>query len=63
MFELQLPTMTCGHCVGAVTRAIKHADPMATVDIDLPSHRVRVETREDRADIEAAVKEAGYTPV
>ena len=62
MLEFTLPTMTCGHCVGAVTQAIKQADPQASVEIDLASHRVRVETAADRKTIEAAVNEAGYTP-
>lgn len=62
MFELTLPTMTCGHCVGVVTKAIKQADPQASVEIDLASHRVRVETTEDRETIESAVAEAGYVP-
>ena len=62
MFELTLSTMTCGHCVGVVTKAIKQADPRALVEIDLASHRVRVETTEDRETIESAVAEAGYVP-
>ena len=62
MLELTLPTMTCGHCVGVVTKAIKQADPEALVEIDLASHRVRVETTEDRETIESAVAEAGYVP-
>ena len=62
MLELTLPTMTCGHCVGVVTKAIKQADPQATVEIDLANHRVRVETAEDREVIASAVAEAGYTP-
>ena len=60
MLELTLPTMTCGHCVGVVTKAIKQADPQASVEIDLASHRVRVESTEDRETIESAVIEAGY---
>lgn len=60
MLELTLPTMTCGHCVGVVNKAIKQADPQATVEIDLASHHVRVESTEDRETIEAAVIEAGY---
>ena len=59
MFELTLPTMTCGHCVSAVTNAIKQADPQAAIDIDLTTHRVRVQTNETRQTIEAAVAEAG----
>ena len=62
MLELTLPAMTCGHCVGVVTQAIKQADPLATVDIDLPTHRVRVETSKDRETIHSAVVGAGYTP-
>ena len=62
MLELILPTMTCGHCVSAVTKAIQQADPQASVEIDLASHRVRVETAEDRAMIESALTAAGYAP-
>ena len=62
MLELTLPTMTCGHCISVVTKAIKQADPQALVEIDLASHRVRVETTENRETIESTVAEAGYVP-
>ena len=62
MLELTLPAMTCGHCVGVVTQAIKQADPQAVVEIDLASHRVRVQTAQDRDAITAAVSDAGYVP-
>ncbi len=62
MLEFILPSMTCGHCVGVVTKAIEQADPQATVEIDLASHRVRVETDRDREAIVSAVREAGYSP-
>lgn len=62
MLELTLPTMTCGHFVSVVTKAIKQADPQASVQIDLASHRVRIETAEDRETIESSVTEAGYAP-
>lgn len=62
MLELTLPTMTCGHCVGVVTQAIQRSDPQASIEIDLASHRVRVQTSEDRQSIESAVAEAGYAP-
>ena len=63
MLELTLPTMTCGHCVSVVTKAIKQVDPQASVEIDLASHLVRVQTAEGRETIESAVTEAGYAPV
>lgn len=62
MIELEIKSMTCGHCVGAVTQAIKQTDPQAKVEIDLATHRVRVETTQTRASIESAVTEAGYAP-
>ena len=62
MLELTLPSMTCGHCVNVVTQAIKQADPKATVEIDLASHRVRIQTTAARAAIESVVTEAGYAP-
>ena len=51
--------MTCGHCVGIVTKAITQTDPRALVEIDLASLRARVETTEDRETIASAVAEAG----
>ena len=62
MLEMTLPSMTCGHCVGVVTKTIKEADPQATVEIDLARHSVRVQTTQARAAIESAVTEAGYVP-
>lgn len=41
VLELTLPTMTCGHCVSVVTKAIKLVDAQALVEIDLATHRVR----------------------
>ena len=62
MIELKIPDMTCGHCVGVVTKTIRLADPAAVVDIDLPSHQVRVQTTLDRAALAAALAEEGYAP-
>jgi len=36
--------MTCGHCVKAVTNAIKTDDPSADVQIDLAKGEVRVQS-------------------
>ena len=62
MIELMLPTMTCGHCVGVVTKAIQLLDLKAQVEIDLADHRVRVQTRQSREAIVSALGEAGYEP-
>ncbi len=60
MIELTLPTMTCGHCVKTVTETIRRVDAGAQVDIDLPTHRVRIESTQPAEPFRAALAEEGY---
>ena len=60
MTELHVQNMTCGHCVSAVTSAIKSIDPKAEVQVDLRSGRVRVEGTSRLPDLVNALEEAGY---
>ncbi len=61
MIELTLPDMTCGHCVKTVTATVHHLDANARVTIDLPSHRVQVESSAaSRDSIVKALAEEGY---
>lgn len=62
MMEFDLQSMTCSHCVNAVTTAVKSADPDAKVEVDLHNHKVSVETQVDRETVVAALSEAGYRP-
>ncbi len=62
MMEFTIPSMTCGHCVGVVTKAIERIDARARVDIALSTHQVRVETKVDPQSIRRALTEAGYPP-
>lgn len=52
--------MSCGHCVGAVTQAVKGVDPQAEVKVDLASGKVEVASDSDRAEIAKAIEEEGY---
>ncbi|HET8744829.1 MAG TPA: cation transporter [Ramlibacter sp.] len=56
----QVTGMTCNHCVGAVTEAVKSVDPQAEVKIDLPSGKVEVQSQQDRGAIARAIEEEGY---
>ena len=60
--EFRIDSMSCGHCVQAVTEAVRSVDPRAVVEVDLERHRVTVETTESRAALAAALSEAGYAP-
>lgn len=60
MYELQVEGMSCGHCVGRVTKSVQALDAAATVDVDLKSNLVRVETAVDLASVKSAIEDAGY---
>ena len=62
MIELTLPDMSCGHCVQVVTRTVQQVDADARLKIDLPAHRVRIESSRPEADFAAALAEEGYAP-
>jgi copper chaperone len=64
MFVFEVKDMTCGHCSGTITRALKSTDNDAKVAIDLARHLVAVESANaDRDELGAAIASAGYTPV
>ena len=54
--------MTCGHCVAAVTEEVTKLDNVTSVEIDLASGAVTVQSDGpvDSAAFAAAVDEAGY---
>jgi copper chaperone CopZ len=60
---LTIDGMTCDHCRHAVTAEISAVPGVTRVHVDLPSGIVTVtaSTPVDRADIAAAVDEAGHT--
>ena len=55
--------MTCAHCERAITQEISAVEGVESVTVDVASGTVTVNacTPVDRADIAAAVDEAGYT--
>ena len=64
MIAFEVNDMTCGHCVSAITKAVKEADRNAKVQIDLATHRVEIEpAAADAGELAEAIKEAGYTPL
>ena len=58
--EFNIPAMSCGHCAGAITQAVKSLDPAAQVHVDLASKKVVVQSSQDRPALAAALAEAGY---
>lgn len=62
MIEFTLPDMTCNHCVKTVTETVQRIDPKATPQIDLPTHRVRIESAQPAEAFAKALADEGYTP-
>lgn len=58
--EFSIPNMSCGHCVKAITQALHQFDPVATLNINLPTRTITVQTTQDRQAIATALTEAGY---
>ncbi|MCY7305607.1 MAG: heavy-metal-associated domain-containing protein [Rhodoferax sp.] len=62
MHEFTITDMSCGHCVGVITKTVQRLDPNATVETDLASKKVRVDSSQPRDAIVHVLDEAGYTP-
>lgn len=54
--------MTCDHCKRTVTTELERLHGVAKVEVDLATGGVTVESAEplDRAQVEAAIDEAGF---
>lgn len=63
--QFLVPGMTCGHCTKAVTEEVSKISGVTSVDVDLDSKTVVVESADalDWADLMAAVDEAGFEAV
>ncbi len=60
MIQFHLPAMTCGHCASRVTAALRAADPVCTVSIDLAARTVSVQSDADVEELALALADAGY---
>jgi Cu+-exporting ATPase len=60
MYELTVEGMSCGHCVGRVTKTVQEIDQQARVNIDLASKKVKIDSQADLERIVKAIDAAGY---
>jgi copper chaperone len=63
MIQFNIPDMSCGHCVKAVTQAVQSVDAQAKVEVDLGTKQVKVESQAPREQLVQALAEAGYPTV
>lgn len=63
MHILFVTGMTCGGCTKAVTRAIQMQDARATVQVDLDSQKVEIDSKLSREALITIVTDAGFPVV
>jgi len=62
MHHFKLPDMSCGHCVAAITEALRGADAHARIEVDRDTQTADVDSALPREALAAALTEAGYPP-
>jgi copper chaperone len=60
MYELKVDGMTCNGCAASVKRALQTLDSNASVNVDLLSKIVKVETNAQLDQVKTAIVDAGY---
>lgn len=60
MYRFYVPAMTCDGCARAITRSIQAIDANARVTAIPAVHRVEVESPLSKAELLAALEDAGY---
>lgn len=60
MHRYNVPKMTCGHCAGAIEKAVKSVDLKAEVTIDLGAREVTIRSGAEGTHIAEAIRSAGY---
>ena len=61
--KFHVPEMSCGHCVAAIEKAVKAADPSATIRTDLAAHATEIESTVSTAALLQVLAEAGYPAI
>lgn len=63
--SIKVAGMTCQHCVNSVTEEVTGLTGVTSVNIDLASGNVEIESESELApsDLESAIQEAGYEVV
>jgi copper chaperone len=61
MSVFRVPDIHCDACIRSMTSAVQRLDPTATLQADLGSRQVRVESTASGATVADALRDAGFT--
>jgi copper chaperone len=59
--ELSVPSIVCSGCADAITKAIKNLDSEASVDVNLETKMVTVDSKAEETALKEAITEIGHT--
>jgi copper chaperone len=62
MPSFNVPDMSCGHCVNAITKAVTSLDPNARIETNLETKMVSIESSANSTALVDVLTEAGYPP-
>ena len=62
MYRFNLPDMSCGHCVAAITEAVQAADAQAQLQLNREARTADIDSTLPREALVAVLTEAGYPP-
>jgi copper chaperone len=62
MITMNVPDMSCAHCVQTIRKAVGDVDANARCDVDLESKSVVIDSPLPPSDFVEALEEAGYRP-
>ncbi|MFM0572609.1 heavy-metal-associated domain-containing protein [Paraburkholderia caledonica] len=60
--EFEVKDMACGGCANSITRAVNSVDPAATLDIDVTTKVVKIDSALPLDRLVAVIEEAGFHP-
>lgn len=60
MIRLNIPDMSCGHCAGVITKALKALDQDAEITFDMARHLVEVRTGASAPAVLDTLAQAGF---
>lgn len=58
--ELTVPTIACGACAEAVTKAVQSQDAQATVAVDVSTKKVTISSQASETQLRTAITSAGH---
>jgi copper chaperone len=60
ILQLKVPKMACSACVNTITKAVEAIDSAATVEADVKTKLVTIQTAKPESDVRDAIASAGY---